>query len=96
MGKRYVADDSFKVIFTANNQMTARLGVSASKKILPAAIQRNYAKRIIREAFRQHDVRLKGLDIVVLIRRAFLTEANLRVSKLSKLLTQVESKCAEL
>jgi len=94
--KRYVADDCFKVIFVANNQAVARLGISASKKFLPAAVQRNCAKRIIREAFRQHDVRWKGLDIVVLVRRTFLKNISLSADKLRKLFAQTESKCVEL
>jgi ribonuclease P protein component len=47
-----------------------RLGVIASKRIMPKAVSRNYAKRLIREIFRANLPTLPALDFVVRIRRA--------------------------
>ena len=42
----------------------ARLGLIVSKRMLPRAVDRNRAKRVIRESFR-HAVELPAMDIVV-------------------------------
>jgi ribonuclease P protein component len=52
----------------------ARLGIIASKKIMPRAVSRNYAKRLIRDAFRRNFPAELGLDIVVSARRAVSRE----------------------
>ncbi len=46
----------------------ARLGLAIAKKHLRKATSRNRIKRLIRESFRLHQSRLKGLDLVVLAR----------------------------
>ena len=50
---------------------TTRLGIAATKK-LGGAVQRNRAKRLIREVFRQH-ANPDGLHIVVVPRPALVT-----------------------
>lgn len=45
-----------------------RLGLAVSKKNFKKAVDRNLIKRIIRESFRLHQAKLKGLDIVVMSR----------------------------
>ena len=57
-----------------NNQTAGRLGIAATKK-LGGAVQRNRAKRLIREVFRRNKV-AAGLDVVVVPRRE-LFEASL-------------------
>jgi ribonuclease P protein component len=47
-----------------------RLGVAATKK-LGGSVQRNRAKRLIREIFRHNDI-APGFDIVVVPKREFL------------------------
>ena len=49
-----------------NTDETARLGLAISKKQCRKATARNRIKRATREAFRQHQHKLKGLDIVVI------------------------------
>lgn len=39
-----------------------------SKRIMPKSVSRNYAKRLIRESFRQNSFRLPALDFIVRIR----------------------------
>jgi ribonuclease P protein component len=58
-------------LFVKPNQLSmGRLGVAATKK-LGGAVQRNRAKRLIREIFRHNDI-VPGFDIVVVPKRDFL------------------------
>ena len=59
-------DKLFTVLCRRNNQSIARLGLAISKKHCRRAIARNRMKRIIRESFRQQQVLLSGLDVVVI------------------------------
>ena len=90
-----IADKHFRIFFARNNKSNARLGIIASKKILPGAVDRNRIKRVIREAFRQHSIKAQKLDIVVMVRRACAQETGVRNVNLEILLTRVENRCAE-
>jgi ribonuclease P protein component len=51
----------------------ARLGVIASKRTFPRAVDRNRAKRLVREAFRLNCARFTGRkDLIVVARRRIL------------------------
>jgi len=52
-----------------NGLAQARLGIIASRKVAPRAVDRNRARRLVREAFRAVRARLGGVDIVVQLRR---------------------------
>ena len=54
----------------ANERDVSRLGIAATKK-LGGAVQRNRAKRLIREVFRRNDI-ASGYDIVVIPKRDVL------------------------
>ncbi len=54
----------------------SRLGMIVPKKILPTAVARNRAKRLIRECFRLNQSDLAGLDVIARIK------SNLEVAKL--------------
>lgn len=58
------------VFVLANGGTTPRLGIAATRK-LGNAVQRNRAKRLVREAFRRHKP-LDGLDIIVVPKREML------------------------
>jgi ribonuclease P protein component len=90
-----IADKQFKIFFACNCENNARLGIIASKKILPSASERNRVKRIIREKFRQHNIKVCKLDIVVMVRRDFSWKFVTRIDNLEKLFSQVENRCAE-
>lgn len=47
----------------------ARLGLIVSKKTMPKAVSRNFAKRLIREVFRRNFPAERSIDIVVRPRR---------------------------
>jgi ribonuclease P protein component len=53
----------------------SRLGLSVPKRQAPRAVDRNRLKRIAREAFRQHEVRHRGLDLVFTVREKFTRQA---------------------
>lgn len=54
----------------ANNGGISRLGIAATKK-LGGSVQRNRAKRLIREVFRRNKI-ASGLDLVVVPKRELL------------------------
>jgi ribonuclease P protein component len=59
-GKRY--EGVFITAFVIENQeLNHRLGVTASKKALGKAVQRNRAKRLLRETFRLNETFLREL-----------------------------------
>jgi ribonuclease P protein component len=59
-GKRF--EGVFITAFVIENrELNHRLGVTASKKALGKAVQRNRAKRLLRETFRSNEILLRGL-----------------------------------
>jgi len=90
-----IADRYFKIFFVRNGLGNARLGMIVGKKTLSGAADRNRVKRMIREAFRQHGIKLRKLDIVVLLRNALPQRAGAQVGNLKMLFSQVENRCAE-
>ena len=62
------------VFILANDRKVGRLGIAATKK-LGGAVQRNRAKRLIREVFRRNNI-ASGYDVVVIPKRELL-EASL-------------------
>ena len=61
----------FATVFVlANNRGVGRLGIAATKK-LGGSVQRNRAKRLIREVFRHNNI-APGFDVVVVPKREML------------------------
>jgi ribonuclease P protein component len=52
-----------------NGLSQARIGIIVSRRIARRAVDRNRAKRLVREAFRKVRHRLGGIDLVVELRR---------------------------
>lgn len=76
-GKRF--EGVFITVFVIDNQgLHHRLGVTASKRALGKAVQRNRAKRLLRETFRSNEVPLRALlrkyDWVLNAKSAVLSE----------------------
>ena len=46
----------------------SRLGVALTRRYVPSAVERNHLKRLVREAFRRHELKGRGLDCVVTLR----------------------------
>ena len=59
-----------------NDESYARLGIIAGRKSAPRAVDRNRAKRLIREAFRQFADRLGPHDVAIQLRGNLRSEVN--------------------
>ncbi len=66
--KHRSSDKSFLFLAKSNDFDLARLGLAVPKKHIHGAVERNRLKRIIRESFRLKQEKLKGKDIVVVVR----------------------------
>lgn len=66
--KRRSSDKHFLFLAKSNGFGSARLGLAVPKKHIHSAVERNRLKRIIRESFRLKQKKLKGNDIVVVVR----------------------------
>jgi ribonuclease P protein component len=86
----------FKVFFVRNCVNHARLGIIVGKKTLPRAIERNRVKRIIRETFRRHNIKIMRLDLVVMVRHGISNDGNAQIKILDVLFSRVEDRCAKL
>jgi len=85
-GKRY--EGVFISAFVIENQeLNHRLGVTASKKAIGKAVQRNRAKRLLRETFRLSETLMRGLD------KKYDWVLNAKIAVLSQ---KVEAPCQEL
>jgi ribonuclease P protein component len=90
-----IADRHFKILFVTNRINNARLGIIVGKKTLSGATDRNRAKRLIREAFRQHSVKLCRLDMVVILRQANFGGGVSPTDGLKALFSRLENRCAQ-
>lgn len=70
------ASRNFVVRAGANSRQHARLGIIAGKKAAARAVDRNRAKRLIREVFRTVAPGLGPLDIAVQLRTDLRAERN--------------------
>ncbi len=91
-----ISDTRFKVFFVGNDRKNARLGIVVAKKKVFQASSRNRIKRLIREAFRQHIVSSRNLDIVVMGRELGSHVESVLTANLNNLFSRVESKCEKL
>jgi len=72
-GKRY-SFQSFTAFVVANDLGESRIGITATKKF-GSAVERNRAKRIVREVFRRAKDQVDGgYDIILNVRRRLLTD----------------------
>ena len=71
-----LANKWFAIHVLKNEGGISRLGVIASKRIMPKAVSRNFAKRLIRDVFRRGFAANSALDVVVRIRRQLSQETS--------------------
>jgi ribonuclease P protein component len=90
-----LSDKYYKIFFMPNQLNMARLGIVVAKRYTPKAVNRNKAKREIRELFRIHQIKSCGVDLVVMARNIERTDKNLCMDGLSKLFSRVSMRCIE-
>jgi ribonuclease P protein component len=49
----------------------ARLGIAVTRRLVPLSVDRNRFKRLVRDAFRHHEVKSRALHCVVALRKPF-------------------------
>ena len=59
----------------------SRIGITLSRRHVPSAVARNRIKRIVREAFRRHLLKHRGIDCVVALRDRPRPESMVRLSE---------------
>lgn len=91
-----ISDRYFKIFFVRNRRPNAKLGMIVGKRTLASAVDRNRVKRIIRETFRQHSIKMCNIDLVVMVRRPFDQESGAQVADLKVLFSMAEDRCAGL
>ena len=69
-------DGMFTLLARKNDLGYSRLGMAITKKRLKRSVDRNRAKRIIRETFRDQQDKLVGVDVVVMNRNALVNAEN--------------------
>lgn len=67
--RRRASTAALDAFAAANGSTRARLGIAIAKRNIPAAVSRNRLKRLTRELFRAEQARLRGLDVVITVRR---------------------------
>jgi len=83
----------FTLFATPNGLTQARIGIIASRRVARRAVDRNRAKRLVREAFRKVRNRLMGVDVVVEVRRCPAREtAAAAGAEIAKLLEELRAR----
>lgn len=90
-----ISDRYFKVFYAGNSGENARLGIIASKRSFPRAVDRNRVKRLVRETFRRHGIRMQKLDLVVQAKKACIDDAGAGPGKLNVLFGRIEDRCTK-
>ncbi len=67
-GGRRITAGCLQICYAPAADGQARLGLAIAKRVLPRAVDRNRAKRLVRDAFRHQHTDLPALDIVVSVR----------------------------
>ena len=89
-----VSSQNFTLLARANQRNFARLGLAVPKRQIRRAVSRNRIKRLVRESFREHQDKLAGLDIVVLVRGGAVQDSNRKIfSTLNDQWDKLEQQC---
>lgn len=82
------------VLARPNGLAQPRLGLVIAKRVVRQAVSRNRIKRLAREAFRQLQAHLGGLDVIVMARPGVVDRDNPAITRaLTKCLLDVVNRC---
>jgi ribonuclease P protein component len=85
-GGRHIKSQNFFIKYLANGTDKTRIGFVVSKKVGKRAVDRNKAKRRMREAFRNIDGKLKdGISVIV------VAYPSMKGVKFKEVLAEIES-----
>jgi ribonuclease P protein component len=79
--KKALVNKWFSIHLVNSNFEFARLGMVVSKRTIPKSVNRNFAKRLIRDSFRHNSSKLPALDFIVRIRRKLTDETVLEAKE---------------
>ena len=88
-GKR-ITYESIRLVYRDNQLEYSRLGMAVSKKY-GNAVQRNLAKRQLREVFRHNNIRALGVDVLVIPHGGSARAGNI-VNDFSKALAMIRDR----
>lgn len=83
IGKQIKAQ-TMRVFSQENPYGFARLGIIVDKKVAPRAVDRNRAKRILRELFRSLRTQLAAHDIIIRVRGTYDSTFEIRLKQDAK------------
>ncbi len=82
-GRRFQVN-ALRCVVVNNQREHARIGFAVSRKYGNSA-QRHHLKRVLREVFRSHKIKLEPLDILMIPSRSFDSKANIHQDSLDVL-----------
>ena len=83
----------FTLYVKPNGLPQARIGIIASRRVAPRAVDSNRMKRMVREVFRAMSKRPAGVDIVVRLRRCAPRSSNASArAELARLLEELAAR----
>lgn len=83
----------FTAVIAANTLGHARLGFALSKKHMPHAVDRNRARRLLRERFRLAQPELAAVDLVIMLRGKLPAEPKAVTAAADAIWLQVLKRC---
>jgi len=89
----FTSGEFFQIFAKPNNLVHPRLGLIVAGKVEHLAVNRNRAKRLLRELFRIRQQYLAGLDLVVRLRRPLPCEGLPKVTAEAEMLMIQLQRC---
>jgi ribonuclease P protein component len=68
---RKLRGDIIVLNLVAGRPGATRLGIALTRRLVPLSTERNRLKRLVRETFRRHPLKRRGLDCVVALRKPY-------------------------